>query len=171
MSTAAVEAAPEPAAADAPARTFGLAFKRAIAVVRRLRGRDTHRPGELSYAQYGLLFGLAEHRQLTTTELASLAGVAPSTATKMLDRLVEIELVERVRSELDRRVVLVALTLRGAKIVAARRARYDELWDTALAGFSDQQLAGATVVLERVIAMFEEIESAHDDTATEHAET
>ena len=166
MSAAAVEAASEPAAVDAPAREFGLVFKRAIAVVRRLRGRDTHRPGELSYAQYGLLFGLAEHGQLTTTELASFAEVAPSTATKMLDRLVEIELVQRARSELDRRVVLVALTARGVEIVAARRARYERLWDTALASFSDEQLAGATAVLERVIAMFEEIERASDGTAT-----
>ena len=62
-----------------------------------------------------------------------------------------------MRSERDRRVVMVALTERGAAIVAARRARYEDLWKTALAGFSDEQLDGASAVLERVIAMFEEI--------------
>jgi len=153
-----MSAALEPVRADAAAATaFGHAFKRAMAVVRRVRGRDTHRPGELSYAQYGLLFGLAEQGELCATDLASVADVAPSTATKMLDRLVEAGLVARVRSDLDRRVVMVALTERGAAIVAARRARYEELWTAALAGFSDAQLDGATAVLERVIAMFEEI--------------
>lgn len=170
MTVTAVETASEPVATGAPTRTFGLAFKRAMTVVRRLRGRDTHRPGELSYSQYGLLFGLAEHGQLTTSELASLAEVAPSTATKMLDRLAEIALVARVRSELDRRVVLVALTARGSEIVVARRARYEQLWDTALSGFTNEQLANATAVLERVIAMFEQIEHFYDHTAEVDAE-
>jgi MarR family transcriptional regulator, organic hydroperoxide resistance regulator len=135
----------------------GHAFKRAMAAVRRVRGRDTHRPGELSYAQYGLLFGLAAQGELCATDLASVAEVAPSTATKMLDRLVEAGLVERVRSEVDRRVVIVALTARGAEIVAARRARYEDLWREALTGFSDEQLRAATAVLERLAAMFEEM--------------
>ena len=38
----------------------GQAFKGAMAALRRMRGRETHRPGELSYAQYGLLFGLCD---------------------------------------------------------------------------------------------------------------
>ena len=153
----------EPAGADGAAATaFGHTFKRAMAVVRRVRGRDTHRPGELSYAQYGLLFGLAEQGELSASDLASVAEVAPSTATKMLDRLVEAGLVARVRSDVDRRVVMVALTARGAEIVAARRARYENLWHEALAGFSDEQLRGASAVLERVVAMFEEISADCD---------
>ena len=35
-----------------------------MAAVRRLRGRETHRPGELSFAQYSLLFGLATSGEL-----------------------------------------------------------------------------------------------------------
>ena len=38
---------------------LGRSFRAAMAAVRRLRGRETHRPGELSFAQYSLLFGLA----------------------------------------------------------------------------------------------------------------
>lgn len=160
--SAAVEAAPPAAPELAEATAFGHAFKRAMAVVRRVRGRDTHRPGELSYAQYGLLFGLAERGELSASDLASVADVAPSTATKMLDRLVDAGLVARVRSELDRRVVMVALTDRGGEIVAARRARYERLWREALAGFSDEQLRDATAVVERVTAMFEEISADCD---------
>jgi MarR family transcriptional regulator, organic hydroperoxide resistance regulator len=166
--SAAAPSAPAAPETDAPARAFAHAFKRAIAVVRRLRGRDTHRPGELSYAQYGLLFGLAEHGALSNAELASLAEVSPSTATMMLDRLVEIGLVHRERSEVDRRVVLVALSAQGAETVAAHRARYEQLWSAALAGFSDEQLADAAAVLERVIAMFQDIERADEDAAAAH---
>jgi DNA-binding MarR family transcriptional regulator len=37
--------------------------------------------------------------------------------TRLFDRLVRAELVERTRSESDRRVVLVSLTTRGKKLV------------------------------------------------------
>ena len=142
--SAAVEAAPPGAPELAEATAFGHAFKRAMAVVRRVRGRDTHRPGELSYAQYGLLFGLAERGELSASDLASVADVAPSTATKMLDRLVDAGLVARVRSELDRRVVMVALTDRGGEIVAARRARYERLWREALAELLPAEVGART---------------------------
>ena len=45
---------------------LGHSFKTAMAAVRRLRGRETHRPGELSYAQYALLFGLSGCAGATT---------------------------------------------------------------------------------------------------------
>ena len=64
------------------------------------------------------------------SELAASAGVAPPTATRMLDALVRDGLVERTPCEHDRRVVRVALTAAGrdavdaaAARVAARRAR------------------------------------------------
>ncbi|MGH2851952.1 MAG: MarR family winged helix-turn-helix transcriptional regulator [Solirubrobacteraceae bacterium] len=147
-----------PAAQD-EVTAVGVAFKKAMAAVRRVRGRDSHRPGELSYARYGLLFGLAEHGELCAGDLAGLADIAPATATKMLDRLVEDGLVERTRSDRDRRLVLVALTGLGADLVAARRARYEQLWSEALEGFSETELVAAAAVLERVSAMFDGIAS------------
>ena len=140
----------------ADATAFGLAFKGAMASVRRLRGRDTHHPGELSYAQYGLLFGLAERGELCASDLAGLAEVAPASATTMLDRLEEAGLVRRSRSERDRRLVLVSLTDRGEGVVAERRARYEGRWTAALSEFTAEELRGATAVLERVSRMFDE---------------
>src|SRR5881398_1687496 len=93
------------AAAD-PFERVGQSFKAAVAAVRRLRGRETHRPGELSYAQYSLLFGLADRRACSVGELALAAELSSATATRMLDHLAEVGLVERVRSNDDRRVVM-----------------------------------------------------------------
>src|SRR5712671_3147100 len=81
---------------------LGRSFKAAMGAVRRLRGRDTQRAGELSYAQYSLLFTLSERSgELSSRELASSADLSPATVTQMLDSLVEAGLVERVRSEHD----------------------------------------------------------------------
>jgi DNA-binding MarR family transcriptional regulator len=161
---AATVAAPRPALAEhrAGVTSFALTFKGAMAAVRRLRGRDTHRPGELSYAQYCLLFGLAGRGECSASELAGLADVAPATATQMVERLVAGGFVERSRSERDRRIVLVSLTARGSERVAARRARYEALWACALADFSEQELATATVVLDRARALFDEIATETD---------
>jgi hypothetical protein len=69
---------------------LGRSFKGTMAAVRRLRGRDTQRCGELSFAQYSLLFGLGEAGELSVRELALAADLAPATVTQMLDRLREM---------------------------------------------------------------------------------
>ena len=136
---------------------FALSFNAAMAAVRRQRGRDTHRHGEPGYAQCGLLFGLAERGELSASELAALADVAPATATQMLDSLTAGGFVERSRSERDRRMVIVSLTARGRELVAARQARYEELWAQELGAFSVAELDSATAVLERAAAVFDDI--------------
>lgn len=146
--------APEPADAAA---ALGQSFKHAMAAVRRLRGRETRRPGELSDAQYGLLFGLRERSELSSSELACAADLSPASTTEMLDSLAAAGLVRRVRSERDRRVVLTSLTERGRALVEARRAHYEPRWRAALAEFSDAELLTAAAVLDRLGEMFDEL--------------
>jgi DNA-binding MarR family transcriptional regulator len=147
--------------------SFTHAFKDAMGAVRRLRGRESHRPGELSYAQCGLLFGLAEFGELSASELAGVAAVAPATATQMLDLLEASGHVERVRSERDRRLVMVSLTARGREVVEGRRRRYEELWTRQLAAFSLDEIAAATAVVESATAVFEQIETESGDAPEE----
>jgi DNA-binding MarR family transcriptional regulator len=143
------------------AAELGRAFKRATAAVRRLRGRETRRPpGELSDAQYSLLFGLCDQEELSSGELALAADLSPATATEMLDGLVAAGLVDRRRSQRDRRVVLISLTDRGAALIDERRARYEPLWQATLAEFSDEELAIASAVLERLRGMFDQLASS-----------
>jgi DNA-binding MarR family transcriptional regulator len=156
---ASTEAPPSDAAA---ARTEAMAelarsFKSSNAAVRRLRGRETRHPGELSDAQYGLLFGLRDHSELSSSELALAADLSPASATEMLDGLVAAGLVRRQRSERDRRVVLISLTERGHALVEERHARFAPLWRAALTEFSDTELRTAAAVLDRMRRMFDEV--------------
>lgn len=137
---------------------LGRAFKGTIGAVRRLRGRETHRPGAVSYAQHHLLFGLAGHDELSTGELAVAADLSPATATQMLDHLVELGFVERRRSESDRRIVSCSLTEQGRELVDAHRTQMEARYADALAEFSDRELATAAAVLDRLRAMFESFE-------------
>jgi DNA-binding MarR family transcriptional regulator len=134
----------------------GRAFKAATAAVRRLRGRETHHPGELSYAQYGLLFGLYFGEPMSLRDLALSADVSPATAAEMLDALAASGLVARVRSQDDKRIVLTSLTERGREVIEARRARYEPRFRAALARFSHEELMTAKAVLDALRELFDE---------------
>jgi DNA-binding MarR family transcriptional regulator len=141
---------------------FGRSFKAANAALRRLRGRETHRGGELSYAQYSLLFALCDGVPRSLRELALAADVSPATAVEMLDALAAAGLVERNRSTEDKRVVLTSLTDHGKAVVEERRARYEPRWRAALKQFTAEELVTAAAVLEQMGAMFDEIAEGAD---------
>lgn len=140
----------------------GRAFKGAMAAVRRMRSREVHHPGELGYAQYGLLFGLCEGAPKSARELALAADVSPATATEMLDALAASGLVERTRSVDDKRIVLTSLTERGRALVEERRTRYEPRWRAALARFSEDELLAAASVLDELRQMFDEFADGED---------
>ena len=140
----------------------GRAFKGALAAVRRLRGRETHHPEELSYAQFGLLFGLCDGGAKSSRELAFAADISPATAAEMLDALAASGLVERSRSEDDKRIVLTSLTERGRKVIEARRGRYEPRWRAALEQFSDEELLSTANVLDALRRMFDEFADADE---------
>ena len=132
-------------------------FKRAMAAVRRLRGRETHRPGELTDAQYSLLFCLRDQSQMSLRDLAEVADLSPASVTEMLEGLARAGLVERQRSDRDRRVVLTSLTDNGRVLVEERRARFEPRLRAALEPFGEDELVVAAAVLDRLRAMFDEI--------------
>ena len=137
---------------------FTQAWETFFRATRRARGRSTG-PLEgtrLSLAQYQLLEALRAAPRLPVSELAASAGVAPPTATKMLDALVRDGLAERTPSKQDRRVVHVALTPQGreavhaaAERVAAGRARVRDQLTAA-------EQAQAAALLRRLTAVVEE---------------
>jgi MarR family transcriptional regulator, organic hydroperoxide resistance regulator len=146
---------------DAPEHV-ARAFKRAMAAVRRLRGRETHRPGELTDAQYSLLFCLRDQSEVSVRDLACAADLSPASVTEMLEGLTAAGLVERERSDRDRRVVLTSLTDNGRELVEERRARFEPRFRAALEPFSQDELVVATAVLERLRDFFEEIAEERD---------
>ena len=139
-----------------PYEQLGLAFKSAMAAVRRLRGRETHRPGALSNAQYGLLFSLGG-REMSTRELADAAALSPATVTQMLEGLEAHGLVRRLRSVEDKRVVLTALSGQGREVLERHRARVEPRWRAALDEFTPEQLTTTAAVLTRLARHFDDL--------------
>jgi DNA-binding MarR family transcriptional regulator len=142
---------------------LGHSFKSATAAVRRLRGRDTHRPGALSHAQYQVLFELRAG-ELPAGELAAVADVSAASMTQMLDRLADAGLVERVRSEKDRRIVASHLTEAGRAVCEERRAAFAPLWREMLGDFTVAELHTAAAVLDRLTEVFQRLDHGYEDS-------
>lgn len=144
-----------------PTAELRRAFADLLGAERRLRSRDPQRPGGLSYAQVRALVMLAEeHEAVTAGELARLSGLTPGSVTALLDQLEAEEIVERRRSETDRRVVVVSLTPRGRELVTEKRNRWRGCWESALADVPDEQLAGAIDVMRRMATMLDRLGGA-----------
>jgi DNA-binding MarR family transcriptional regulator len=86
---------------------------------------------EVSAAQYRTLVVLASRGPQRMVDLAHQLQVNPSTAGRMCDRLVRKGFIRRYRARTDRRIVQVALTGEGRRMVdevtASRRVMISEM--------------------------------------------
>jgi DNA-binding MarR family transcriptional regulator len=91
-----------------------------------VHGLLEHRAAEhdLSIIQTRLL-GVLRDRKPTMNELAKLLELDKSSVTGLVDRAERRGLVVRVPSTADRRVVLVALTVRGRSLVSQASAGFE----------------------------------------------
>lgn len=78
---------------------------------------------EVTLPQSRALIVLASRGPQRVTDIAADLGVAPSTATRMCDRLVRKSLIRRYRSAANRREVRLSLTPAGQELVRALAKR------------------------------------------------
>ena len=124
---------------------------------RRLRSRAGRLPADgLSLPQYHLLEALRGPVERTVGELAESAGVAPPTATRMLDCLVRDGYVTRRHAETDRRAVLVALTPAGTEAVEAAHEHVEAFRRRVFEALEPDERAQAAVLLTRLSQVLEE---------------
>jgi DNA-binding MarR family transcriptional regulator len=139
---------------------FNAALDDFMRAQRRARGRFNRTPAvpELSLSQYLLLEPLATAGEaLPVGELAEAAGVAPPSATRMLDGLERRGLVERVRWTGDRRVVRVTVTEEGAALVRAKAARMHDARRDVFERLTPAERRSAARLLQSLAAAIEEL--------------
>lgn len=125
---------------------------------RRARGRAASRQSEggLSLAQYHLLEPLAEGPH-TNRQLAQAAGVSAPTATRMIDVLLQNELVTRVADPSDRRAVLISLTNEGRRALATKVAEYEAVRRRIAEGLEPGERVVAAGLLRHLAEVMEEL--------------
>lgn len=106
----------------------------------------------LTEAQWKPLWMLKKGRATTAIELAREMLVDAGAITRMLDRLEAKGLIERVRSETDRRVVHLRLTAAGEAVVEHVPHVLASVNNDFLRGFSDAEFKQLGSFIERMAA-------------------
>ena len=101
-------------------------------------------------AQWKVLFKLTRTPGLRQVELADMLDLEPITLCRIVDRLEEAALVERVRDPSDRRAWRLQVTAKAQPLMEKLTAVGAELVGEAFAGIDPQEIEIARNVLARV---------------------
>ncbi|NMP23630.1 MarR family winged helix-turn-helix transcriptional regulator [Sulfobacillus harzensis] len=121
---------------------------------------------EVTPAQMNALVVLYEPQNLPMGELADQLGLTESAATRLVDRLLRMNLVRRDRDEVDRRVVRVRLSSYGrqlADLVFKRREEQFTRFAVRLSAGERQHLIQG---LSALLAVFQDLEHEQRGTQT-----
>jgi len=120
----------------------------------RLAGRPKLVEASMTLGQYQVLDHLAQQGPQTMGELAHWGGVALSSMTATIQRLVGVGIVTRVRDDRDRRVVRIRVTDKGQRECRIQHRRAREHIEALLKTLSEteqKQMISAFRTLERIL--------------------
>jgi DNA-binding MarR family transcriptional regulator len=106
---------------------------------------------ELTFSQWTTLVALHDGRITSAGDLARNICHDAGSLTRLIDEMVRRGLVNRCRSESDRRVVTLALTARGRSLVEAQAPKVMDFWNRLLSGFSHAEIDILIGLLTRLV--------------------
>lgn len=109
-------------------------------------------------SQINALLVLYFHDNLTMGKLSSEIYLAESAATRLVNRLVNLNLVKRQGDEKDRRVVRVALTSYGRELSRLVFERRSYRFNNLAQHMKESERESLIVSLQAVMRVFEELE-------------
>ncbi len=98
--------------------------------------------GRLSLVHLNILFLLEHDGAMAMRALAEAMDVSQASATGIVDRMEQRDLVERQRDDEDRRVIRVAITAEGRRLIAGMAAERREHLAEFLTQLTDEELEG-----------------------------
>ncbi|NGQ94914.1 MarR family transcriptional regulator [Brevibacillus sp. SYP-B805] len=103
-----------------------------------------------------LLFHLAHRGPLKVTDIADLFAITSGAATGFSDKMEQLGLVQKTRSDEDRRVVCVTLTGKGEEKVRQMKERLLEMYGEVFREVEAEELNRMTQTLERISDLLEQ---------------
>jgi len=126
-----------------------LDLSRLIRNLTRLTGGADDGPA-MTATQRIALFEVGEGGSLRLNDLADRMGVSAPTASRSVDALHELGLVERVPDPDDRRALRIDLSAAGKELLAERKAKAEQAFAPAVAALSDAERAAFSQLLRRM---------------------
>ncbi len=122
----------------------------------------------LSISELHTIAAVGLYEQNPMKVIANRLGVTLATLTVAITKLEKKSFVERVRSEVDRRQVLVKLTTRGRKAYRAHDVFHKKMVDTALSELTPEEEDVFVRGLAKVKQFFDDEYAALQHSAQEH---
>ena len=106
----------------------------------------------MSQASWVAVSAIARNEQpLSQSELAQELGVESATIVPLINRLVELELVERVKPDSDKRKRLLVATAKGMALFHQVKAVADDLREEILTAITAEEREQTHRVLEKLL--------------------
>lgn len=118
---------------------------------------------EITPGQINALLVLYFSNDLTMGELSAEICLAESAATRLVNRLVHLNLVKRRGDEKDRRVVRVNLTSYGRQLAGLVFERRSFRFNNLAERLSEEERENLIVSLQAVMRVFDQIEEAEQN--------
>ena len=96
---------------------------------------------------------------LTMTQICNEMNASPSTVAGIVDRLEAAGIVERKRSEEDRRVIFVSISSKGSDKAELARTTINTCFSKAFESLAEEELAAIEHGLDTVLTAFKGIEA------------
>jgi DNA-binding MarR family transcriptional regulator len=120
----------------------------------------TMRDSGLSRSQFGTLFQLHRHGACPIFEIGEELGITAPAASQMVDRLVNLDLIERSEDPQDRRVKQISLTDAGTELVQKGYKARGNWINELIEQLSDEEKLitqqGIEILIEKTIQLEEE---------------
>ena len=117
----------------------------------------------ITMRQYQTLILLSVHVHLTVTELCDKLMLAASTGTELVNRLLQMDLVEKQNEEGDRRQVGIRLTAVGREVMEQRQRDMVDMFERLLTGFTPDEGAELVAAFERIDGLLQAHLPPHTD--------
>ncbi|BBG23778.1 Transcriptional regulator SlyA [Sulfuracidifex tepidarius] len=131
----------------------GLEILRIISIIYKEINREASRRmgQDLSPLDLGIIKTLSIS-PYTPAKIANVLGVSRSAMTYAIDRLEEMGLVMRTRSEEDRRVIQLELTEKGKKTLMRAQKIYNDITREKLNILSEKEVNSLMDILQKLIS-------------------
>ncbi|HOJ78508.1 MAG TPA: MarR family transcriptional regulator [Bacillota bacterium] len=130
-----------------------------ISKIHQLAGRifdkklKTYNLDQFNNAQGRILFVLWQHDgPISISQLSVETALDKSTLTSMLDRLEQKEFLRRIRSNEDRRIILIELTEKSLALRSSYESVSKSMIDLFYDGFSEKEITIFEECLKRIYA-------------------
>lgn len=110
---------------------------------------------DFSLAQYRVLMLVYRHGSLSISELKTRLNIAQSTASEMIDRLVNQKFLYREKDTRDRRITLFSLTPRSEKLIQQHLASITNIYQEILEPLSEQEQEKLVTGFETILKLLQ----------------